>query len=99
LTGLVFIGVKSVKNPLRVNLKNILGGIALGVPNYFSIFFLIRALRSEMLESSALFTLNNVAIVMFSTLMGILMFKEKLSLKNWGGVVLAVFSIILVALF
>ncbi|WP_421809591.1 EamA family transporter [Flagellimonas sp.] len=99
LTGLVFIGVKSVKNPLRVNLKNILGGIALGVPNYFSIFFLIRALHSEMLESAALFTLNNVAIVMFSTLMGILMFKEKLSLKNWGGVVLAVFSIILVALF
>ncbi|THV59720.1 EamA/RhaT family transporter [Flagellimonas alvinocaridis] len=99
LTGFIFIGFKAFKNPLRINLKNVLGGIALGVPNYFSIFFLIRALRSDMLESAALFTLNNVAIVMFSTLVGILMFKERLSMKNWSGVVLAVLSIILVALF
>lgn len=99
LTGFIFIGFKAFKTPLRINLKNVLGGIALGIPNYFSIFFLIRALRSDILESAALFTLNNVAIVMFSTLLGILMFKERLSLKNWSGVALAVVSIILVALF
>lgn len=99
LTGLVFIGIKSFKTPLRVNFRNILGGIALGVPNYFSIFFLIRALRSDMLNSAAVFTLNNVAIVMLSTILGILLFKERLRPKNWGGVALAVLSIILVALF
>jgi len=99
LTGLIFIGMKAVKTPLKINLKNIVGGIALGVPNYFSIYFLIRALRSDILSSAAIFTLNNVAIVMFSTIFGILLFKEKLSLKNWGGVALAILSIILVALF
>lgn len=99
LTGLVFIGIKSFKTPLRVNFRNILGGIALGVPNYFSIFFLIRALRSDMLNSAAVFTLNNVAIVMLSTVLGILLFKERLRPKNWGGVALAILSIILVALF
>lgn len=99
LTGLIFIGIKSFKTPLRVNFRNILGGIALGVPNYFSIFFLIRALRSDMLNSAAVFTLNNVAIVMLSTILGILLFKERLRPKNWGGVALAVLSIILVALF
>ena len=99
LTGFIFIGVKAVKTPLKVNLKNILGGIALGVPNYFSIYFLLRALREGILSSAAIFTLNNVAIVMVSTLVGILLFKEKLSLKNWSGVLLAVLSIILVALF
>jgi drug/metabolite transporter (DMT)-like permease len=99
LTGLIFIGIKSFKTPLRVNFRNILGGIALGVPNYFSIFFLIRALRSDMLNSAAVFTLNNVAIVMLSTILGILLFKERLGAKNWGGVVLAILSIILVALF
>lgn len=99
LTGLVFIGIKSFKTPLKINFKNILGGIALGVPNYFSIFFLIRALRSDMLNSAAVFTLNNVAIVMLSTIVGILLFREKLSPKNWSGVALAVLSIILVALF
>lgn len=99
LTGLIFIGIKSFKTPLRVNFRNILGGIALGVPNYFSIFFLIRALRSDMLNSAAVFTLNNVAIVMLSTVLGILLFKERLRPKNWSGVALAVLSIVLVALF
>jgi len=99
LTGFIFVGVKTVKTPLKINLKNIVGGIALGVPNYFSIYFLIRALRSDILSSAAIFTLNNVAIVMCSTLFGILLFKERLSPKNWGGVALAILSIILVALF
>ncbi len=99
LSGLLFITVRAKKTPLKVNFKNILGGIALGVPNYFSIYFLIRALRTDMLGSAAIFTLNNVAIVMFSTLVGILLFQEKLSFKNWGGVALAILSIILVALF
>ncbi|MDF0716199.1 DMT family transporter [Muricauda sp. 334s03] len=99
LTGFIFIGIRAAKTPLKINLKNIVGGIALGVPNYFSIYFLIRALRADIHSSAAIFTLNNVAIVMFSTLFGILLFKERLSLKNWSGVALAVLSIILVALF
>jgi drug/metabolite transporter (DMT)-like permease len=99
LSGFIFIGVTSKNNRLKINLKNILGGIALGIPNYFSIFFLIRALRTNPLSSAAVFTLNNVAIVMLSTLVGILLFKERLTPKNWAGVALAVLSIILVALF
>ncbi|WP_350288260.1 DMT family transporter [uncultured Croceitalea sp.] len=98
-TGLVFILLKSIKEPLKVNLKNILGGIALGIPNYFSIFFLLRALQNEQLNSASVFTINNVAIVMFSTLLGIVLFKEKLNAKNWGGIGLAIISILLVALF
>ena len=98
-TGAVFVLGKSLKTPLKFNFKNILGGIALGIPNYFSIFFLLRALQNENWNSASIFTINNVAIVMFSTLLGILLFNEKLSMKNWGGIVLAVISILLVALF
>ncbi|AWX46389.1 uncharacterized protein HME9304_03422 [Flagellimonas maritima] len=99
LTGFIFIGAKAIKTSLKLNLKNIVGGIVLGVPNYFSIFFLIRALQNEHISSSAIFTINNVAIVMLSTLLGITIFKERMSLKNWGGIALAVISIVLVALF
>jgi len=59
----------------------------------------MRALQTDNMNSASVFTINNVAIVMFSTLLGILLFKEKVSLKNWGGIVLAVLSIVLVALF
>lgn len=99
LSGCIFIGIRSIKKPLKINLKNVLGGIALGIPNYFSVYFLVRALRIEGFGSSAIFTLNNVAVVLFSTILGILLFKEKLNLKNWGGVAVALLSIILVALF
>ncbi|MFK7812290.1 MAG: GRP family sugar transporter [Maribacter sp.] len=99
IVGILFILINSFKKPLKINLRNMLGGICLGVPNYFSIYFLLRALQNESLNSASIFTINNVAIVMFSTLLGILLFKEKISAKNWGGITLAVISILLVALF
>lgn len=97
--GIIFILMKSAKTPIKLNHKNILGGFALGVTNYFSIYYLLQALQHPGLNSASVFTINNVSIVMLSTLLGILLFKEQISLKNWGGIVLAVISIILVALF
>ncbi len=97
-TGILFILGRSFVVPLKLNTKNMLGGLALGVPNYFSIFFLLKALENDTWNSASIFTINNVAIVMFSTLLGILLFKEKLSAKNWLGILLAVISILIVAL-
>jgi drug/metabolite transporter (DMT)-like permease len=99
ITGILLIVLRSFQKPLKINLKNMLWGVILGVPNYFSIHFLLAALRNENGNSASVFTINNVAIVLFSTLLGILIFKEKLSMKNWGGIVIAVISIALVALF
>jgi len=97
--GIALLIVKSLKAPLNFGARNILGGIALGIPNYFSIYYLLHALRHPSLNSAAVFTINNVAIVMCSTLLGIILFKEHISSKNWGGIALAVVSIVLVALF
>lgn len=99
LTGILFIGIKSLKNRVKISSRNILGGIALGVPNYFSMYFLLKALQHDSLNSASVFTINNVAIVMLSTLLGIILFKERLSTKNWMGIGLAVLSILLVAFF
>ena len=96
--GLIILGVKTLKKPEKFGYKNILAGVALGVPNYFSIIFLIKALQIKNFESSTLFTINNVAIVIVSTLVGLLFFKEKFSIKNKIGVVLAVLGIILVTI-
>lgn len=99
ITGFVAVLLRAIKTPLRFNLRNVLGGTALGILNYFSIYFLLKALEQPNLNSASVFTINNVAIVMFSTLLGILLFKERISMKNWGGIALAVISIIMVALF
>ena len=97
VVGLIFIITNSIKKPLKINLKNVGGGILLGVPNFFSIYFLLKALDYKGLSSASIFTLNNVGIVMLSTLLGILLFKEKLQSRNWLGIALAVISILLVA--
>lgn len=98
LVGVFIIIFQVTKSSFRFEAKNIIAGICLGVPNYFSIYYLVKALRNDTFDSSTLFTINNVAIVMVSTLVGILLFKEKLITKNWIGIILAVVSIILVSL-
>ena len=96
--GIMVIIFQAIKGDFSFQLKNIVGGIVLGIPNYFSIYFLVKALRSDLLDSSGIFTINNVAVVMVSTFFGILFFKEKLSTSNWLGMFLAVISIFLVTL-
>ncbi|GHC54660.1 DMT family transporter [Ulvibacter litoralis] len=98
IIGSLTLVYKSFVGKLQLSFKNILAGIFLGIPNYFSIFFLVKALRSDLFDSSGIFTVNNVAIVMVSTLIGITFFKEKLTLKNWIGIVLAILSILLITL-
>jgi drug/metabolite transporter (DMT)-like permease len=90
--------IKTVKKRTAFGLKNILAGIILGVPNYYSIIFLIKALQNKNFESSTLFTINNVAIVVVSTLVGLLFFKEKFSTKNKIGVAMAILGIVLVTI-
>lgn len=77
--------------------KSIIAGITLGLINYYSIYFLLKALDTKNLLSATIFTINNVAIVMFTTLLGILLFKEKLNFKNWIGIGFAIVSILLIA--
>lgn len=96
IIGILFILIKSTKQPLKVNYKNVIGGIVLGVPNFFSIYFLLLALSYKGLNSASIFTVNNVGIVLLSTLLGILLFKERLLLMNWLGIGLAILSILLV---
>jgi uncharacterized membrane protein len=78
--------------------KNIIAGIFLGIPNYFSIYFLFKALNFYLNNSAAVFPINNVGIVVASTLFAVLIFSEKLNRKNVIGFVLAIISIILMSL-
>ena len=96
--GIMVLVAQKIKGVLVLEFKNIIAGIVLGIPNYFSIYFLVKALRSDLFDSSGIFTINNVGIVIISTLLGIVFFKEQLSVKNWIGITLAVISIALVSL-
>ena len=96
--GILISIFKTIKGTFKFEGKNILGGIALGIPNYFSMYYLIKALHSKNLESATVFTLVNIGVILLSTLFGITLFKEKLLKQNYLGVLLAIIAVILVTL-
>lgn len=96
IIGVSLLSYQSIRGKNPFKLKSIPFGITLGVVNYYSIYFLLKALRVDGFESSTLFTINNVGIVAVSTLIGLILFKERISNKNWLGIGIAIVSIVLV---
>jgi drug/metabolite transporter (DMT)-like permease len=77
--------------------KSILAGILLGVPNYFSIYFLLKTLQLPGWDSSIIFPINNIGVVAFSAIMAYILFKEQMSLLNKTGLALSVLAILIMA--
>ncbi|MDO9261198.1 MAG: EamA family transporter [Flavobacteriaceae bacterium] len=93
--GITILMFQLISKKTRILFKNIMGGIVLGIPNYFSLYFLIKALQHPTLESSTVFAINNVMIVMVTSLLGIVLFKEYLSARNKIGILLSVLAILM----
>ncbi|NRD23395.1 EamA family transporter [Winogradskyella litoriviva] len=98
IMGFFLLIYKSISSKKTLQIKSVPFGIVLGLVNYCSMYFLILALRVENTESSTIFTINNIGILALSTLLGLALFKENLSKKNWIGIGLAFIAILLVTL-
>ena len=97
LLGVIALAVKVIAGKTKLTFKGVLAGIMIGVPNYFSIWCLLQVLKQYAGNSSAIIPINNMGIVLFSAVVAWLLFKEKLSLINWLGIILAMGSIALIA--
>lgn len=73
-------------------------GIIMGVINFGTMYFIIMALNSKILEASSLFPINNLSILTISTIVSVLVYKEKLSQKNWIGIGLSLAAIVILGL-
>ncbi|WP_272022909.1 DMT family transporter [Olleya namhaensis] len=98
LIGIGLLSAKAIQKTFTFDPKSVAAGVILGIVNYYSIYMLLKALNADNFESSTIFTVNNVAIVMLSTLLGLALFKERLLPKNWIGIGVAILSILLVTL-
>ena len=98
IIGITILIFQFINKTFKFELKNLIGGVSLGIINYYSIYFLIKAISYKNLESSTVFTINNVSILLISAILGVLLFKEKLNSKNKLGILLASIGIILVSL-
>ena len=73
--------------------KNIKAGIILGIPNYFSIYFLLKSLQSY--DTSLVFPVLNISVVLCSALVGCKIYNEDLSKTKILGLILACISILI----
>ena len=78
----------------KFDFKSALGGFLLGTANFFSLIAMFKAIDLYNGKTSLFFTMNNVGVVLLSTLVG-LAFKEKITRKGYFGLVLAIFALIL----
>lgn len=78
--------------------KAIPAGAILGAINFGTMYFIVQALNSGMMEPSALFPVNNLSILTLSTVISVLVFKEKLSVRNWTGIALSLLAIFILGL-
>ncbi|MDL2239044.1 EamA family transporter [Bacteroidales bacterium OttesenSCG-928-K03] len=80
----------------KLSSSSIVLGCILGVINYINFYFLIKGLAQ--MNVSVFMPIYNVGVVVLSSLIGIIAFKEKLSKTNIIGIVLAVIAIILLTI-
>ncbi|MBN2668330.1 MAG: hypothetical protein JXR60_03790 [Bacteroidales bacterium] len=92
-SGLFYTLPKKQYRPQYTKIKIWVWGLVLGFVNYGSIYFLINALNSNFADSSIVFGINNVGIVVLSVLTGILIFKEKITLINSIGILSSIIAI------
>ena len=95
--GLLLLIIQLSLKKQKLEIKNVIGGIALGVPNYFSLIFLIKALAQPGYESTLVFPFVNIGIVLLTGICGYFMFNEKFTRLNFFGLVLSIISLILIA--
>jgi len=76
--------------------KNVIAGIVLGIPNYFSLYFLMQALKSSGFPPSTLFPINNLGVVGLSAFIGFVIFKESITIQKAIGIALAIASIVFI---
>jgi drug/metabolite transporter (DMT)-like permease len=93
ISGIILALIKGIK----FRRKDILGGIYLGIPNYFSIFFQLKALSAYDNNGALVYPSLNIGIIILSTLAAILFFQEKLTKLNWTGIGLALIVIFLLS--
>ena len=93
--GCLILIIKSFKRKEKVTYKNIVAGILLGIPNYFSIYYLIHSYEVLDLPDSTVLALLNVLSVLASLVAGYFMFKEKITWLKSVGIICCLISIFL----
>ena len=83
---------------VTLNIHNILFGGLVGIFNFGNILFYLKAHQEFSKNPSTVFAGMNMGVIIIGSLVGVLIFKEKLSKMNFIGLFLALIAIVLIVL-
>jgi drug/metabolite transporter (DMT)-like permease len=95
--GTLFLLYQVLFKKLTMQWRSLGGGILLGIPNYFSIYFLLQSLSAFQNDGAFLYPIINIGIILSGMLAAMVLFKERLSGLNITGVAAAVVALLLLS--
>ena len=96
--SMISLVVLFARHKIKFQWINVICGLILGVANFGNILFYLKAHDSLASQPSVVFSTMNIGVIILGSIVGILIFREKLSRLNYAGIGLAIVSIILVVI-
>lgn len=88
---------RRLRGRTRFTARSALAGVALGLANFGNILFYLRGHQALPQHPALVFASMNIGVVALGALVGMLVFRERLSRLNLAGVALALLAIVLIA--
>ncbi|MEH6308430.1 DMT family transporter [Olivibacter sp. CPCC 100613] len=98
LVSFLYIGFLAVTKKEKFSLSGTLWGLALGLFNFGNILLYMKAHQALPNNPSIVFSGMNIGVIVVGAIVGMFLFKEKLSTLNKVGLLLAVISVIIIGL-
>ncbi|PTQ96935.1 hypothetical protein C8P68_104429 [Mucilaginibacter yixingensis] len=93
--SLIVMMVMIFAGKLQFTLRHIFFGWILGIANFANIYFYLKAHQAIATNPSTVFSTMNITVIALGAIVGLVIFKEKLSTLNKVGLGLAVLAIII----
>ena len=95
LIGLIF---RIITKGARISWPHVMFGWIIGVANFGNILFYLKAHQQLSASPSSVFSAMNIGVITAGAVVGLVVFKERLSLLNKIGIALAIAAIIVITL-
>jgi drug/metabolite transporter (DMT)-like permease len=83
---------------IKISAINFVLGALVGIFNFSNILFYLKAHQAFAKNPSTVFAAMNMGVIIIGSLVGVLVFKEKLNLKNYIGLLFALVAIVLITI-
>ena len=102
LTGSIIFGsivliIRILQGKEKLQLKSFWAAFPLGIPNFLSFYFLLKALDAFQNNGAFVLPIYNISVILGSAIIALIFFQEKLSNLNKIGLALAVLAIGLIS--